>query len=114
MIRHTVTFRLKHPAGSKAEGDFLQAAGKLAAIPTVKNFEAFRQTSKKNMYHFGLTMEFATTQDYQSYNEHPDHVHFVQTRWIPEVSDFLELDYEPLNKAYRDRDAPCGAPLPHH
>jgi len=99
MIRHTVTFRLKHPEGSKAEGDFLQAAGKLAAIPTVKNFEALRQTSKKNMYHFGLSMEFASTQDYQNYNEHPDHIHFVQTRWIPEVSEFLELDYEPLNKA---------------
>lgn len=99
MIRHTVTFTLKHPAGSQAERNFLQAAKILAAIPTVKKFEALRQTSKKNMYCFGFSMEFASPQDYQSYNVHPDHVHFVQTRWIPEVSEFLELDYEPLDEA---------------
>lgn len=97
MIRHTVTFKLKHPAGSQSERDFLQAARKLANIPTVKKFEALRQTSKKNRYHFGLSMEFSSPRDYQIYNEHPDHVNFVQTRWIPEVSEFLELDYESLD-----------------
>ena len=99
MIRHTVTFKLKHAPGSQAERDFLQAARKLADIPTVRKFEALRQTSKKNKYHFGLSMEFSSPQDYQFYNDHPDHVQFVQTRWIPEVSEFLELDYEPLNEA---------------
>jgi hypothetical protein len=97
MIRHTVAFSLKHRAGSQAERDFLQAGRKLAAIPTVRNFEALRQTGQKNPYRFGFSMEFASPQDYQTYNEHPDHVHFVQTRWIPEVSEFLELDYEPLD-----------------
>ena len=99
MIRHTVTFQLRHPAGSAAERAFLEAARALAAIPTVKNFEAMRQTSKKNAFTFGLSMEFASADDYQLYNSHPDHVHFVQTRWIPEVADFLELDYEPLGGA---------------
>jgi hypothetical protein len=99
MIRHTVAFTLKHPAGSPSEHNFLETARKLADIPTVKNFEALRQTSKKNNFHFGLSMEFSCAEDYQFYNNHPDHVRFVQTRWIPEVSDFLELDYEPLNGA---------------
>ena len=27
--------------------------------------------------------------------KHPDHVAFVQTYWINEVSEFLEIDYEP-------------------
>ena len=99
MIRHTVKFSLKHPDGSQSEREFLQAAQQLAEIPTVKKFEALRQTSKKNSYHFGLSMEFSSQQDYQIYNDHPDHVHFVQTRWIPEVSEFLELDYESLNEA---------------
>ena len=31
---------------------------------------------------------------YEGYNEHPDHVRFVQERWLAEVSDFLELEYE--------------------
>jgi hypothetical protein len=96
MIRHTVVFKLKHAAGSQAEGDFLQSARKLAGIPTVRKFECLRQISKKNSYDFGLSMEFASPRDYQIYNNHPDHVHFVQTRWIPEVVDFLEIDYELL------------------
>ena len=99
MIRHTVAFRLKHPAGSPSERDFLQAALTLASIETVQNFEALRQTSKKNNYDFGLSMEFSSQQDYQTYNDHPDHIHFVQTRWIPEVDEFLELDYELLEEA---------------
>jgi hypothetical protein len=97
MIRHTVVFKLKHAAGSPAELDFLQSARKLADIPTVRKFECLRQISKKNSYDFGLSMEFTSPRDYQTYNEHPDHVHFVQTRWIPEVVDFLEIDYELLH-----------------
>ena len=33
---------------------------------------------------------------YERYNEHPDHVRFVQERWLSEVSEFLELDYAAL------------------
>ena len=40
-------------------------------------------------------MEFAGPEAYAAYNEHPDHVRFVQERWLPEVADFLEIDYEP-------------------
>ena len=99
MIRHTVAFKLKHPAGSAAEQEFLEAARRLAAIPTVQNFEALRQTGQKNHFDFGLSMEFSSAADYQSYQQHPDHVHSVQTRWLPEVTDFLELDYEPPSGA---------------
>lgn len=99
MIRHTVAFKLKHLADSPSERDFLQAAQKLAALSGVKNFECLRQTGKKNNFDFGLSMEFDSPKDYQAYNEHPDHVRFVQTRWIPEVMDFVEIDYEPMDDA---------------
>jgi hypothetical protein len=95
MIRHTVVFKLKHPAGSQQELAFLQAARVLAAIPAVKNFECLRQVSRKNHFDFGLSMEFDSSADYQAYNDHPDHAAFVQTRWIPEVADFMEIDYQP-------------------
>ena len=39
-------------------------------------------------------MEFASQEDYQSYNEHPTHTQFVSGRWIPEVAAYMELDYE--------------------
>lgn len=99
MIRHTVVFRLKHPEGSQSELDFLQASQKLADIPIVRNFECLRQISKKNNFDFGLSMEFATQEDYQAYNAHPDHVQYVQNRWVPEVADFMEIDYVAYSEA---------------
>ena len=95
MIRHTVIFKLKHAAESQPELDFLAAAQELATIPTVRNFECLRQVSKKNSYAFGLSMEFDSAEDYEFYNQHPLHVEFVQTRWIPEVAEFMEIDYVP-------------------
>ncbi len=99
MIRHTVAFRLKHPAGSPAETDFLQAACRLASIPGVKRFECLRQISPKNSFTFGLSMEFDDAASHAGYSDHPDHSCFVQERWIPEVADFLEIDYIPYSTA---------------
>ena len=96
MIRHTVAFKLKHLPGSQAERDFLEAGQRLSAIPAVRNFECLRQVGTKNPYAFGFSMEFASQPDYQAYNDHPAHTHFVQTRWQAEVIDFIEIDYEPL------------------
>ena len=96
MTRHTVAFRLKHPRGSAAEAAFLAAIARLVDIPGVRAFERLHQVSPKNAFTFGLSMEFADAAAYRGYNEHPDHVRFVQERWIPEVADFLELDYTPF------------------
>jgi len=89
-IRHTVVFRLK---SSTDERDFLAAASKLAALPGVEQFEILRETSPKNDYSFGISMEFADQAAYDGYNEHPDHVRFVESRWLVEVDEFLEIDY---------------------
>ena len=93
-IRHTVVLTPRHDAGSPEEADFLAAAASLAAIPGVEAFEILRETSPKNSYRFGISMEFADAAAYAAYNDHPDHVRFVQERWLPEVGDFLEIDYE--------------------
>jgi len=95
-IRHTVVFTLSHPEGSPEEAAFLAEGATLVAIPGVESFELLRETSPKNDYRFGISMEFADRAAYESYNAHPDHVRFVQERWIPEVADFLEVDYEPV------------------
>ena len=92
-IRHTVVFTLVHPAGSEDEREFLEAAERLATIRGVEAFELLAEVSPKNGYRFGISMEFADEGAYERYNEHPDHVRFVQERWLPEVSEFLELDY---------------------
>jgi stress responsive alpha/beta barrel protein len=92
-IRHTVVFTPSHAPGSAEEADFLAAAAGLGSIPGVEAFEVLREVSPKNGYRFGISMEFADQAAYDAYNSHPDHVRFVETRWLPEVSDFLEVDY---------------------
>jgi hypothetical protein len=37
-------------------------------------------------------MEFADRAAHARCDEYPDHVRFVQERWLSEVGDFLELD----------------------
>src|SRR3954466_9078548 len=92
-VRHTVAFTLRHGGGSAQEADFLPAAARLEEIPGVEAFEILREVSPKNGFAFGISMEFADPDAYTGYNEHTTHVAFVESRWIPEVSDFLEIDY---------------------
>ena len=96
MIRHTVVFKLKYPKGSSEESEFFRAATILSSIPGVHNFESLRQTSTKNDYDYGFSMEFETMKAYEAYNQHPDHTEFVQTYWVKYVEKFLEIDYEPI------------------
>ncbi len=95
-IRHTVSFTLRHAAGSPEETSFLSAARELAVIDGVEAFELLRQVGAKSEFRYGISMEFAGRTAYDGYNDHPAHVRFVAERWIPEVSDFLELDYTTL------------------
>jgi hypothetical protein len=92
-LRHTVSFDLRHAPGSAEEADFLTAAAGLATIPGVEDFEIVHEVSPKNGFRFGISMEFADEAAYAAYNAHPDHVRFVEERWLQEVADFLEIDY---------------------
>ncbi len=97
MIVHSVVFKLKHDKGSPQERDFLNACARLADIPGVHNLRGYRQTSKKNTFDYGLFMEFETAEAYGTYNQHPDHLAFIQNYWTIGVADFMELDYEALD-----------------
>jgi len=96
MIHHTVVFQLKHSADSAEERDFLHAACELASIPGVTQFECLRQVSSKNPFTFGLSMKFADEAAHRLYQDHPLHTRFVQERWLKEVVEFMEIDYEPI------------------
>lgn len=96
MIEHTVTFRLRHDAGSPGESAFLEEAAALAAIPGVIDFTIRRQTSPKLDHRFGISMRFASRADYESYNAHPAHGAFIERRWLTEVASFQEADFEAL------------------
>lgn len=93
MIRHTVAFTLRHPAGSAAENAFMAEAKKLTSIPAVTQFEILKQVSPKCDYTFGISMEFADQTELDAYAAHPLHTEFVKTQWIPNVTGFQEIDY---------------------
>lgn len=99
-IQHTVAFRLRHPAGSPDEAEFLEAARSLATIPGVEEFQQLRQVSAKSDFTFFFSMRFADAGAYQAYNEHPVHVAFVHDRWDTEVSDFQELDFVAIDSTW--------------
>lgn len=96
MLTHSVFFKLKFPIGSLEEGEFLCAAAKLSSIPHVLNFRSLRQISSKNIFDYGVTMDFDSQEHYDSYSDHADHVAFVETFWAKCVGDFMEIDYEEM------------------
>ncbi len=93
-IIHSVIFDLKHGESDPKTKKFLEDGKKiLSKIPTVRDFQVFRQVSPKCDYTYGFSMVFTNQAAYQEYNDHPDHVSFVNDRWIPEVARFQEIDY---------------------
>jgi len=94
VIHHTVTFRLNPSVGVD---EFLGRARELGALTGVNDFEVLRQVGLKTDFTHALSMRFATQETYDSYNAHPTHVAFVEEVWIPQVADFLELDYVTFN-----------------
>lgn len=96
-IQHTVVFRLVHPAGSEREEAFLADGRRiLSAVPGVADFAVRRQVSPKSGLTFQFSMVFADAAAYAAYDAHPDHVAFVQNRWVPEVAEFQEYDFTSL------------------
>jgi hypothetical protein len=94
-IKHMVIFCLKHEVGSPEAAKFLEDGRViLSSIPTVVNFQAFKQVSVKNDYDYGFSMDFTDQAAYDFYNEHPKHTDFVTNRWLKEVSRFLEIDFQ--------------------
>ena len=90
MIQHTVVFRLN----TDADADhFFTRTRKLAVIRGVKDFEVLRQVGQKNDFTHGLSMYFDDQSAYDRYNDHPDHLAFVNDVWLPNVADFIEIDY---------------------
>jgi len=94
LITHSVFFRLKYEPGSAEEKTFLDTCRRvLKPIPGVKDFRVLKETSPKNNFEFGLTMNFDNQAAYDTYNNFPVHVDFVKNLWIPNVAEFQEIDY---------------------
>jgi hypothetical protein len=94
-IQHMVIFNLPYKKGSSKAVKFLNDGNRiLTGIPVVRDFQVFLQVSAKNDFQYGFSMVFNDQDDYDTYNNHPDHVAFVEERWMKEVTDFLEIDFK--------------------
>ena len=96
-ITHMVIFCLKHGKHSLQEKEFISDSIEiLSSIPVVRDFRAYRQTSPKNGFGFGFSMKFKDKNSYEEYNKHPSHLEYVNNRWLNEVDNFLEIDFEEI------------------
>ena len=96
-IQHMAIFELNHENGSASVEKFLRDGQQiLSHIPNVQNFKVFNQVSLKNDYSYGFSMIFSDKMAYEAYNNHPDHIAFVENRWKKEIAKFLEIDFMSL------------------
>jgi Stress responsive A/B Barrel Domain len=65
-------------------------------LPTVRDFERQKQVGFKNNFTHSFSMEFDDQPVYDAYNLHPIHVAYARDRCLPEVTAFMEIDYEKI------------------
>lgn len=94
MLRHSVILKLKSDISTEEKQAFFEAVDALATLPNVQKFEVLKQISPKNKFEYGISMEFDSQEEYDTYSNHPQHVAFIENWWIPNVEDFLEIDYQ--------------------
>ena len=95
-LRPAGIFNFKPTVSESQKHEFFVALKALEEINGVEKMEVSRQTSSKNKFKYGFSMEFANNEIYQAYSIHPQHDAFVQDYFIPLVEDFLEIDTEKL------------------
>jgi hypothetical protein len=95
-IRHAGIFNFKATVSESQKHAFFVALKALEEINGVEKLDVSRQTSSKNKFKYGFSMEFASNEIYQAYSNHPQHDAFVQDYFIPLVEDFMEIDTEKL------------------
>jgi hypothetical protein len=95
-LRHAGIFNFKATVSESQKHAFFVALKALEEINGVEKLDVSRQTSSKNKFKYGFSMEFASNEIYQAYSIHPKHDAFVQDYFIPLVEDFMEIDTEKL------------------
>lgn len=98
MIRHSVILTLYSSLSPSEKMQFFAAVAELKQIPGVQKFEVLKQTSQKNPFQYGISMEFESQEAYDLYTNHSLHSAFVDKYWAACVEDFLEIDYQKLDQ----------------
>jgi hypothetical protein len=91
-IRHAGILKFKSTVSEQTKWNFFLELKALAEIPGVQDLEISKQISAKNRFEYAFSMVFDSQAIYDAYSNHPQHDAFVQTWWIPNVEDFMEID----------------------
>jgi quinol monooxygenase YgiN len=92
-ICHNAFFKLKDSLSTEDRKLFFDEIYKLADIEGVIDFKVVKETSSKNQFEFGATMQFKDQKAYEAYNQNPLHQKFVKEIWMKMVESFMEIDY---------------------
>jgi hypothetical protein len=96
-IRHMVVFNLKYGKDDPRSKAFIDEARRVFGnLPVPKNVMQCYQTNPMCAFDYGFSFDFMDPEDYRRYNNHPDHVKFVEERWKTEVANFMEVDFEEI------------------
>lgn len=95
-LRHAGLFNFKASVTEAEKQAFFAALKDLETILGVQKMEISRQTSPKNKFEYGFSMEFGDEDIYSAYSIHPKHDAFVKNYWQKMVEDFMEIDTEQL------------------
>jgi len=97
-IRHMVVFNLKYGKDDPRAQAFIDEARRVfGSLPIPRNVMQCAQISPMCPFDFGFSFDFMTEEDYERYNNHPDHVKFVEEWWKTQVADFMEIDFKELD-----------------
>jgi quinol monooxygenase YgiN len=92
-ISHNAYFKLKDSLQESDRKLFFDEIYKLSDIEGVIDFKVVKETSPKNKFEYGATMQFKDQQAYDAYNQNPLHQKFVNEIWLKMVDSFIEIDY---------------------
>lgn len=95
-MRHAGLFNFKSTVTEEEKQTFFAGIKDLETIPGVQKMEVSRQTSPKNKFQYGFSMEFGDEDMYSIYLIHPKNEAFVKNYWSKMVEDFMVLDTEPM------------------
>lgn len=78
MVRHICMFQLKKEEKEKNLKEALEKAQILKEIPYIKKFEVVTNSSNapQNNYDLSLIFDFASIEDLNEYQKHPNHIAF--------------------------------------
>lgn len=102
MFSHIILFKFKDYVAPVRALELLENLGEVTAgIPEVKAYrygENDRDNSHNQQFDYAFVMDFTSKVDRYSYQDHPDHLSFIETYLNPHIADAIVFDMENISR----------------